>query len=391
MKNITYLFLILSIISEGAVLMASQPQELSQSTKELFAVLAQSSQESPELIESIKQLLSNGANLNATDNDDDTPLQVAAIFCHTEVCKLLIQEHANVNATSNYGSTALHRAAESGHTVVCKLLIEKQANVNATDNDDDTPLQVAAIFGHTEVCKLFIQEHANVNATSNDGFTALLWAANFGYTEVCKLLIQEHANVNATNNDGSSPLHVAANFGHTEVCELLIQKQANVNATNNDGDTALHRAEENSHTETALLLIPKTVLIRTEAPSNEAASSNRLISTLCLCRRIGLPKDIGFYILQYLEGDVIKCAMPYLRRKLAAQECIIIPASLIPLFTRYLYKHTIESVKSITGLAKILATKNINLDMPGELFGQAIRDNISQLLTPPARVTVLDE
>jgi hypothetical protein len=335
MKNITYLFLTLSIISEGACLMASQPQELSPNTKELLSVLQQSSQESPELIESIKQLLINGADVNATIYYGYTALHMAAAHGQTELCKLLIQEHANVNATNNYGSTAFHRAAEKGHT------------------------------------------------------------------EVCKLLIQEHANVNATNSDGSTTLHMAANKGHTEVCKLLIQEHADVNATDNYGSTALHRAAANGHTETALILAPQTVLI----PINEAASSMRILTTLCLCRRIGLPKDIHFYILQYLEDDVIECAMPYLRRKLAAQECIVIPPSLRPLLSKYLSNHTIESVKSIIlegnnaietvnrliELDKFLRTKNIKLDMLLELFGKKIHDNICQLLTQPDRVTVLGE
>ena len=64
-----------------------------------------------------------------------------------EIVKILIEKGANVNALDSYESTPLHYAARynnSGEAV--KILIERGANVNALNIDELTPLDYAAIY-----------------------------------------------------------------------------------------------------------------------------------------------------------------------------------------------------------------------------------------------------
>ncbi|KPL20242.1 MAG: hypothetical protein AMJ75_12065, partial [Phycisphaerae bacterium SM1_79] len=54
-------------------------------------------------IQSVKNLLSESANVNAKDYQNRTPLMWAAYNGHTEVIKLLLEKNADVNAKTNGG------------------------------------------------------------------------------------------------------------------------------------------------------------------------------------------------------------------------------------------------------------------------------------------------
>ena len=61
---------------------------------------------------------------------------------------------AEVNARNQWQQTPLHLAADTGHTDLARLLIEKGAEVNAKDDEQQMPLHWAANNGYTEIVKL---------------------------------------------------------------------------------------------------------------------------------------------------------------------------------------------------------------------------------------------
>ena len=65
-------------------------------------------------LEKVKQLLENGADVNAGDKDDRTALMFAAGNGHKEVVELLIENGADVNAKNIMGKTALMSASRGG-------------------------------------------------------------------------------------------------------------------------------------------------------------------------------------------------------------------------------------------------------------------------------------
>ena len=52
-------------------------------------------------------LVEKGADVNATDNDGNTALIMAALMGHRAVVEVLLENSADVNATNNYGGPAL--------------------------------------------------------------------------------------------------------------------------------------------------------------------------------------------------------------------------------------------------------------------------------------------
>ncbi len=88
----------------------------------------------------------------------------AAMSNDIQTVNELITKGANVNAKSHYGLTPLECAVWNGHIQLVKLLIEKGADVNEKLDNDETALSIAR--SHTpsyyrdEIVKLLIQAGA---------------------------------------------------------------------------------------------------------------------------------------------------------------------------------------------------------------------------------------
>ncbi|KAJ5160851.1 Pfs NACHT and Ankyrin domain protein [Penicillium canariense] len=219
-----------------------------------------------------KLLLDTGkADINAKDNDGQTPLLYAAASGHEAMVKLLLaRDGADVNAKDSSGRTPLIWAAANGREAVAKLLLDTgKADIDAKDNDDQTPLIWAAAIGREAVAKLLLDTgKADVNAKDNDDQTPLLWAAANGREAVAKLLLDTgKADVNATDNNGRTPLIWAATNdqtlrlwavknGQEAVAELLLDTgKADVDAKDNNGRTPLIWAAANGREAMAKLLL----------------------------------------------------------------------------------------------------------------------------------------
>ena len=127
----------------------------------------------------IRVLRGNGiTDINATDDDGNTPLHEAARHGHTATAQALINAGAN-----DFGFTPLHEAASHGQTETVRALIKLGADVNLADKDGSTPLHWAAENGETETVRALIELGADENLADNIGFTPIHWAAINGQTE----------------------------------------------------------------------------------------------------------------------------------------------------------------------------------------------------------------
>ena len=94
-------------------------------------------------LEAVRQHLVDGMDVNAKDDDGQTPFYIAAQFASKEIVELLIANGADVNAKAKSGWTPLHHAAIFGRKEAVELLIEKGVDVNAKYEDGGTPLDEA--------------------------------------------------------------------------------------------------------------------------------------------------------------------------------------------------------------------------------------------------------
>jgi hypothetical protein len=180
-----------------------------------------------------KLLKQNPELVSSKDNQDFTPLHLAALNGRRDIVTMLLANKANVNAKDNWGTTPLHWAAARGHTEVAELLLANKAEVNAKEDTEAgfTPLHWAAMNGHRHVVALLLANKADVNANDKrSGLTPLHLAARNAHKDVVELLLANKANVDADDIYDETPLRMAARNGHKEIAELLLANKANINA-----------------------------------------------------------------------------------------------------------------------------------------------------------------
>lgn len=91
--------------------------------------------------------------VNKRNERGETRLHRAAIRGEVRRIKELISEGADVNVKDFAGWTALHEACNRGYYDVAKQLLAAGAEVNTKGLDDDTPLHDASNNGHFKVKK----------------------------------------------------------------------------------------------------------------------------------------------------------------------------------------------------------------------------------------------
>ena len=86
-------------------------------------------------LDTIKQLLETGTEVDMQDGDGVSALMLACQNGHKEAAKLLLERGAQVDLRDNYGWSSLMWASNEGQTEVVKLLLERGAQVDLQDND----------------------------------------------------------------------------------------------------------------------------------------------------------------------------------------------------------------------------------------------------------------
>ena len=74
-----------------------------------------------------------------------TPLHLAAMWGHFEICELICKNLQDSNVTNHNGVTPLHLAAQYGHLSICQLLRKNAVDKSPMDNSGWTPYQYAVI------------------------------------------------------------------------------------------------------------------------------------------------------------------------------------------------------------------------------------------------------
>ena len=116
--------------------------------------------------------------------------------------------------------TPLHLAAKYGHDEVAEFLIGKGFKINAKDLNGNTPLHLAAEGTNVRLIALLA---AGVHERNNKGRTPIFMVKN---TDVFTALIQNGANVRVHDQDGRNPLHHAYRSRNQEIISLMLQNQA---------------------------------------------------------------------------------------------------------------------------------------------------------------------
>ena len=140
-------------------------------------------------IETVRQAIEAGVDVNATDEQQRTALMFASFNGHTPVVKLLLEQGASLDHRDAAGRTALMFAATSANAESAALLLEAGAEINAVDTGERfTALMHAAAEGQVKVVQVLLKYKADPAIRDVDGDTARDFAKQNGHAEVVRLL-----------------------------------------------------------------------------------------------------------------------------------------------------------------------------------------------------------
>jgi hypothetical protein len=111
-------------------------------------------------VETMKNLLAQGATANAIDGDGFPVIYIAAYHGDGEMVRLLLEAGANVNAVTRERNTALVAASGRGHVQVVRMLLSRGARVNMSNVRGVTPRDLAARYGHSDVVAILTSNYA---------------------------------------------------------------------------------------------------------------------------------------------------------------------------------------------------------------------------------------
>lgn len=156
----------------------------------------------------------------------------------TTVVEHILDKGADPNARDNFNLTPLLRAVMEGHVEMARLLIRKGADIEAT-YEGNTPLIEATLQKNNELVKLLIEHGAYMEAKTKDGHTAIHVAATNAYVKIVQTLFKAGAEINTRDQKQMTPLMSAALSNKYWMVELLLTMGADVEAMDRDGETAL--------------------------------------------------------------------------------------------------------------------------------------------------------
>lgn len=145
-------------------------------------------------------LIELGADANAHDANEQTPLHHAVRFNQPETAKLLLSKGATLD---------LHAAAGLGDLENVKKLLSTPGDPKKSPQNW-TPLHGAAVSGNAEVIKALLENKAVVDAkTPGREATPLMWAARYGQKDAVNALIAAGANRSQIDNQKRAPADYA--------------------------------------------------------------------------------------------------------------------------------------------------------------------------------------
>ena len=247
-------------------------------------------------LEAGRTLVTAKADLDATDPDGATALEIAIINANFDFAAFLIDAGASPNVVDKeaamgplYAAIDMHRLAV-GHgrpnprpvgtldaVDIVRRLLDHKADPNArltaatfqrhhTMGDGSlgkgaTPFMRAAKSGDVEIMKLLLAAGADPTLTLPNKSNALMFAAGLGWRDgspvapsydqgtpaeaiqAITLLLDRGFDLNAANDNGETALHLAVtNRGAPEIVKFLIARGANLKAQNKRGQTPLAAA-----------------------------------------------------------------------------------------------------------------------------------------------------
>jgi len=175
----------------------------------------------------VRQLLRDGAAVDARDGSGRTALLLATHADKVAAALALIAAGADVNARDGIqDSPFLYAGAEGRNDILKAILATGKADLKSTNRYGGTALIPAAHHGHPDTVAILLGTAIDKDHVNNLGWTALLEAVILGdggpvHARIVKLLVDAGARVNIADREGVTPLMHAHRHGYKAIVDIL--------------------------------------------------------------------------------------------------------------------------------------------------------------------------
>ena len=183
-----------------------------------------------------------GVQLEARDSGGSTALHLASTLptASVRMIELLLHEGANTEAIDKEENTPLLRAVATGNALSLAALLETGAKREARDSRGRTPLLLSCRRGDAASVKLLLRAGADKEARDTQGNKPLHLAVVGGDLASLVALLQAGANMEANDSRGNRPLHICATRCDAGGVKALLAAGADKEARDAQGNTPLH-------------------------------------------------------------------------------------------------------------------------------------------------------
>ena len=140
-------------------------------------------------LEAVKCLVEKGADINKTDDRNQTALYWAVAEGHTEIVKYLLSTKCDITIKSGLnGRSALHFCAERGDENLVNTLLDQGADPACLDNQCQSPLTLAALNNHKSTAMIILAKRANLEVTNEIEYTLVKYFGCKNSDQLMKIL-----------------------------------------------------------------------------------------------------------------------------------------------------------------------------------------------------------
>lgn len=222
-------------------------------------------------VECVEYLLQQGASIHPNDEDSRSVLHagvcsksrvVVERLLATDERSLNFVRHAAANEDDNcdyddFVETPLCKASRDGGLEIVQLLLAKGADMRP-NLKGHTPLRLACELEHLDVAELLLDHGADVHVESKYGLTAFEKSCYLGQEQIVALLLKHGAILRfETNGSGESPISWVAQNGSVPIFKMLLEAGGDkfVNTVDSQGCTPIYIGSDRGHEEIVRLCL----------------------------------------------------------------------------------------------------------------------------------------
>ena len=207
-------------------------------------------------IETVKEMIECGANVNAFNDEDMTPLlyAISREKINTEIVKILILNGAKTNIKDSMDRNILtllcHNCENNNVLEIAEILLKKDKRlVEDCPPNGYTPLLNAIHARDIELVNLLLKYGADPNHASMNGMLPLIKAIRVNDRDIVKILLKHDVDVNRKDMFGNLPIIEAIKEENIDIIKLLLKHNVNLNLKDKNRMNAFEVAKKQNNKE----------------------------------------------------------------------------------------------------------------------------------------------